>query len=651
MKKIALFIFILVGFVSAKADIKLPALVGDHMVLQRGKPINIWGKASPNEKIAVSFANKKYIATTNSKGSWRIKLPSMKAGGPYTMKLQGNNLITVKDILIGDVWICSGQSNMEFPLFMADGAGEEIKKSQYPGIRLFTVDKKITLKPADDTKGAWAVCNAETAKNFSAIGYFFGRDVHKKISVPIGLINSSWGGTVIESWISSDALIGEPTFGPIAQTVARFDTAAYNQKQRRLHSEWVKNLNNRDTGLVDNKYIWAKDDLKDEDWQEMILPTVWEFNGMAMDGIVWFRKDILLDKAHLNTSAELNLGVIQNADVTFINGVQVGRSPDMWGFSRNYKIPPGILKEGRNTIVVRVENYGGDGGFTSKPAELRLLVGTKFIPIDGKWKYRIGYKLTTNDRPEKEISPNTLPTLMYNSMVHPLINLSVKGVIWYQGESNWFRGYQYRDLFPRMINNWRSKFNQGDFPFLFVQLANHHNKLTSPGDSYWAEVREAQVMTLKLRNTGMVTAIDVGDAGNIHPTNKEEVGRRLALVAKRDVYQLPAFAYGPTLASYKVNNKAILIYFNNTVNGLKTKDNKAPGNFQIAGDDKKFHWATAEIIDEKTIKVSSENVPNPVAVRYAWEDNPSEANLINSTNLPAFPFRTDNRNGITVGNK
>jgi sialate O-acetylesterase len=457
---------------------------------------------------------------------------------------------------------------------------------------------------------------------------------------------------VVESWISTDGLINEPTFGKIAATVASFDLEGYNSSHKKLNEEWVKNFNLQDKGYKNGQYLWA--DVNTSDWSEITLPNGWEFAGikelMDLDGVVWFSKQVELSEDEIKGAATLNLGVIQNADRTFVNGQQIGQSPDVWGLKRIYNIPVGVLKKGTNTITVRVENYGGDGGFSNTPKDFNLQGAAKKHDLSGIWKYKVGYHLTKYDRPEKELGPNTLPTLMYNTMINPVINYGVKGVLWYQGESNWERGFQYRSLFPMMIADWRKKFNHADLPFLYVQLANYHQKLIDPGDSYQAEVREAQDMTQKTKNAFMTTAIDVGDAANIHPKDKQTLGLRLANLAEQIVYKMPVKALHPAFKSYKTEGNATLISFKNA-EGLTTKDGKAPGNFQIAGADHKFYWAKAAILKGNTIRVYSEQVSNPVAVRYAWEDNPSEANVVNAESLPLFPFRTDNWKGLTDTNK
>jgi sialate O-acetylesterase len=653
MNKCLILILAVCCIFTSRAAIRLPALVGDHMVLQRDKPINVWGFAKPAEAVTISFVGKSYTTTTGSNGKWLIKMPALKAGGPYQMVLTGENTITLNDILIGDVWICSGQSNMEFQLSQANNAAEEVKNANYPQIRLFSVNKSIDLKPLDDTHGNWSVCSSNSAQYFPAIGYFFARDIQRDINIPIGLINASWGGTVIESWISKEGLADEPTFGAKAQHVASFDTALYNKAHRQAHADWVSNFNKQDKGLVDGKYAWTgKTDLSD--WKTINLPVIWDFTGKPdlweMSGVVWFKRVVVLGKSDIQGNSQLSLGFIQNADEAFVNGTEVGRMGDRWGYKRLYPVPAGLLKEGENTITVRVENYGGDGGFADDARYFYLKTASNTLSLAGEWKYKIGYTLTKSDRPEKEIGPNTLPTLMYNTMVSPLVNLSIKGVLWYQGESNWSRAYQYRELFPRMIADWRAKFNQGDFPFLYVQLAGYHRKQKQPeASSYWAEMREAQDKTLKIKNTGMVTAFDVGDSSNVHPKNKQEVARRLILLAEKNVYGLPVKADAPRYKSFEVKDNAVIIKLTNPAGGL-TAGNKV-GGFEIAGNDHKFYWADAVILNDTQIKVSSLLVPRPVAVRYAWEDDPANANVYNSIGLPLFPFRTDAWKGLTDNNR
>lgn len=637
---------------TVKAEIKLPDLVGSNMVLQRGKELKLWGYGKAGEKVTLSFAGKTHHSVTAENGKWTINAPALKAGGPYSMQIQGENKIILNNILIGDVWICSGQSNMEFNLQDALRAEQEIKTAAHPQIRLYNVDKTIALKPQENSKGSWQNCTAESARYFPAIGYFFGRRITTDTGIPIGLINASWGGTVIETWISTAGLEGDPDLHRKALEVSGFNIPAYNQQQGALNAKWVSNFNQQDAGLNNGAYLWAK--TNHSNWANITLPTGWEFSGKPelweMDGIVWFSKEIELTDEQLSADAQLSLGVIQNADQAFFNGEMIGQTPDIWGKVRNYVIPKHLLRKGTNTITVRVENYGGDGGFMSKKELFFLKITNRKITLEGEWKYKTGYKHSVYDRPEKEISPNTLPTVLYNSMISPLTGFSIKGVLWYQGESNWDRGEQYRELFPAMIADWRKKFNDQDIPFLYVQLANYHRKNSQPADSYWAELREAQDLTQKIKKTGMVTAVDVGDSANIHPKNKQEVGRRLALLAEKQVYHLPVDSLSAAFNSFKIKNNTVVLTFKNAYNGLKSKSAE-PGNFQIAGADHQWHWAKARITSKNTIEVYNPQLKKPVAVRYAWEDNPADANVINSKGLPLFPFRTDNWKGITSGRR
>jgi sialate O-acetylesterase len=646
MKKAFLLSLFLALFIQANADIRLPALVGSHMVLQRGKPIRVWGYADPSEDITLTFNRHMVKTQTDANGKWQAELPAMKAGGPYQLILHGKNSITLDDILVGDVWLCSGQSNMEFALNDVINSEAEVAKANYPKIRLFSVEKKVYLQPQGDTHGSWQPCTSQNAAYFSAVGYFFARDVQQKINVPIGLINASWGGTVAETWISPEGLAGEVTFGEKAKQTATFDTLSYNQAHLPLAKAWTEKFESSDAGTKDGKYLWAANDLVTKGFKPVEMPKIWGFTGIdefwQMNGIVWFRKDVELSAADLAAgNLTLSLGIIQNSDHVFVNGTEVGFTPDAWKL-RAYQIPASAFKAGKNSIVVRVSNYGGDAGFRAKPNEFFLKTANRQVSLVGTWLYKIGYRLSGPSRPEKEFGPNTAPSVLYNSMISPLINFSIKGVLWYQGESNVGRGYQYRDLFKRLITDWRTQFKQDEFPFLWVQLAGLNKKLKQPqSNSSWAELREAQDMTLSLKNTAMVTAADLGDSANIHPKNKQEVGRRLALAAEEKVYNLPVLGTGPRMESAQVEDASFIVHFSSVGTGLKINNKFTLSGFQVAGEDHVFHWAKAELVNKNTVKVSAKEVVKPESVRYAWEDNPADANLINSENLPAFPFRTD----------
>lgn len=457
------------------SQVTLPPFFNCNMVLQQGIEIPVWGWASPGEKVTVTLDKNVVSVRTPKNGKWRVNLPKMNYGGPYTMTVKGKNFRTIENIMIGEVWVCSGQSNMEFKVSGTKNAAEEIAAANYPNIRLFTVKRRVSKEPEENLEeGEWWNCTPETVGNFSAVGYFFGRHLYETLKVPIGLIHTSWGGTVAETWTSPE-------------TIA-----------------------------------------KDKDFSEM-------------------------------------LGKLKNVDMK-----------------------------------------------------------------------------------NEKVGPNAYPTLLYNGMVHPIVPYGIKGVIWYQGESNASRAQQYKRVFPNMINDWRSKWNQGNFPFLFVQLANFKKPVTEPSESEWAELREAQTQTLQLENTGMATIIDAGEANDIHPKDKQTVGYRLGLAARKVAYGESLVYTGPTYRKMEVNKNNIFITFDNVGKGLKVNDKYGYINgFTIAASGGEFKWAKATVVNQNTVMVSSDAVENPAEVRYGWADNPDDLNLYNVEGLPANPFRTDSRPGKT----
>ncbi len=473
--KISTLLFLLLFSMAGMADVTLPLFFNSNMVLQQGITIPVWGWAKPGEKVTVTL-DKNVVSTRTSKtGKWRVNLPKMNYGGPYVLTVKGKNLITIDNVMIGEVWVCSGQSNMEFKVSTTKNAEAEIAAANYPNIRLFTVKRRISQLPQDKLEeGSWSLCSPQTVPTFSAVGYFFGRNLYEKLKVPIGLIHTSWGGTVAETWTSAETISTDPDFSELLQ------------------------------------------------------------------------------------------------------------------------------------------------------------------------------KLKTVDMATTKVAPNNYPTLLYNGMIQPLVPFAIKGVIWYQGESNASRAQQYKRVFPNLIKDWRTKWNQGNFPFLFVQLANYKKPIAVPSDSEWAELREAQTQTLQLKNTGMATIIDVGMADNIHPTDKQTVGYRLSLAGLKVAYGQSLVYTGPTYKEMKIDGNKIYIAFENVGKGLKVNNLYGYINgFSIAAENGSFKWAKASVVNENTIVVSSESVDKPVAVRYGWADNPDDLNLYNMEDLSANPFRTDKRPGIT----
>ena len=635
-------------------NITMPFIFSSNMVLQRGQEIPIWGWASPGERVSVTLNNQKVNTKTGKDGKWSLKLKPESAGGPFTLAVKGKNSIELENVLVGDVWICSGQSNMEWPVSSSNSASKEIAGADYPDIRLFTVPKKIDKRPVDNTDPAeWLVCTSETIGPFSAVGYFFGRQLNQELDVPIGLINTSWGGTIVETWASAESIQNDPDLGDDLKELNDLDIEKANEQLLKEFEQWHVSFTQMDAGYKEGAYIWAKPGTDYSQWEEIELPALWEDSGLEnMDGVVWFAKEIELTQSLAQSGFELNLGPIDDSDIVWINGSKVGETFNVYNRHRKYQVDPDNLKNGINTIVIRVEDYAGGGGIYGDASQMKIVSASNSMSLAGTWKYKIGTDKLPPNKPSINFGPNSYPTLLFNAMINPLLPYGIKGAIWYQGESNAGRAYQYRRLFPLLITDWRNHWQQGDFPFLFVQLANFMQSVDVPAESAWAELREAQTMTLSLPNTGMATIIDIGEADDIHPRNKQDVGKRLALSAFKIAYGKDIVFTGPTYESIQIDGQKAIVKFNNTGSGLLVKDkyNYLKG-FTIAGDDKVFHWAKAEIIDDQTIIITSNEVSDPVAVRYAWANNPDEANLYNKEGLPANPFRTDSWPGITIGQK
>lgn len=623
----------------ASGQISLPKLVSDGMVLQREAEVKIWGWASSGEKVAVRFRDRTYQTEANSEGKWELKLPEMKAGGPYTMTLKASNTITLNDILIGDVWVCSGQSNMELPMRRVRPLyEEEIAHADNNFIRYFEVPKQYDFNEAQEDlpSGQWEKTTSENVLHFSAASYFFAKNLYEKYQVPIGLINSALGGSPVEAWMSEEALTAFPKH---LQEAERFKDSTLirqiEQKDQERISAWYQQLNQKDHAYDDNQKVWYEPDLNTAEWNNMQIPGYWAETSIGpVNGVVWFRKEIEISSEMAGKAAELNLGRIVDADSVFVNGKFVGSTgyqyPPRW-----YTVPTGVLKEGKNTIVVRVINQSGKGGFVpDKPYYLAM--GADTIDLTGNWKYKLGAEM-------EPLASQTFirwkPLGLYQAMIAPLLNYRIKGVIWYQGESNADQPEEYAELFPAMIRDWRKQWNQGDFPFLFVQLANFMEAKEQPVESNWAMLREAQRQALSLPKTGMAVTIDIGEWNDIHPLNKKDVGTRLALAAQKVAYDDDVVFSGPMYETMKIENDKIILTFKNIGGGLTSEGSDLEG-FAIAGKDRNYIWADARIEGNKVI-VWSDEVSKPVAVRYAWADNPDKANLYNQEGLPASPFQTD----------
>lgn len=630
---------------TTEANVKPARIFSSNMVLQQGQENPVWGWADKGEKITISFAGKTIKTKADKAGKWSAKLPSLDYGGPYNMVLKGKNTIEFDNILIGEVWICSGQSNMEWQVSNTNNAKTEIAAANYPNIRLFTVDKKVAQKPVEDLdNGEWVVCTPQTVPAFSAVGYFFGRHLNQELKVPVGLIHTSWGGTVAETWSSSQTIENDPDFKGKLQELAGFDMTKYREQKLAAIKAKLRDVPAKDAGLVNGVAVYADQTMNDADWADMNPAKVWEESGYPpIEGIAWYRKTITLTADQARQANEIHLGMIDDNETTWINGVKIG-STKGYNEKRVYAVPANTLKAGKNVIAIRVEDTGGGGGMYGEAADQYLAVGGQKVILSNPWKF----KITEAQIGSLEVGPNDYPTLLFNGMLNPIIPYGIKGAIWYQGESNAGRAKQYQRVFPDMIKDWRTHWGQGDFGFHFVSLANFMEPVKQPGESDWAELREAQTKTLALPNTGMALAIDLGEAGDIHPRNKQDVGKRLALSALKTTYGKNIVHSGPMYQSVQFDGNKAIISFTETGSGLMVKDKYGYVNgFSIAGADHKFVWAKAFLTPDNKVVVSSDEVKNPVAVRYGWANNPDDLNLYNKEGLPANPFRTDDWPGIT----
>lgn len=644
MKKYFLPLFFAFSLFS-NANIQLPLMFSDGMVLQRDKPIPVWGWADANETIEVNFNNQFVKTNADANGKWTIFLKPEIAGGPFKMTVKGTNTIIINNILVGEVWICSGQSNMEFAVGNVQNAEFEINEADYPMIRQFLVEKDISASPKSELKAAkWDACNKTNVRNFTAVGYFFAKKLYTELKIPIGIINTSWGGTCVETWTSREAFENSDEYKQIIAELPKVNLDSLSQNQKR-------NLSNKIESIQGSKIMAYADSLliqpsfNDKNWPEMQVPELWENQQLEnFDGVVWFRKSVEISKVDSGKEALIELAKIDDMDTTYINGIEIGTT-NKYDEKRTYKIPQGILKEGKNIIAIKITDYSGGGGIWGEEVDLKLTLQNNIIDLFGSWKFNVV-------EVKSEVSPNSFPSLLYNAMIHPLIPYAFRGVLWYQGEANVGRAQQYKKAFPLMIDDWRTEWNQGDFPFYFVQLSSFDEfGGNSNKGSKWAELREAQTQTLQVPNTGMCVTIDIGNAKDIHPTNKQDVGYRLAAIALNNDYAKNVVFSGPTFKSMEINENKIILTFDNIGDGLTTPENSGSINgFEVAGLDKIFHKATAKIIDNKVI-IYSDNVTNPLAVSYGWADDAGACNLYNSENFPAVPFRTNDWETLTEGQK
>lgn len=617
---------------NAWCKVSAPSFVADDMVLQRDVKLPIWGWASPGEKVTVRFQKQVKTTQTNKDGSWRVYLDPVHAGGPYTMTLEETNKLVFKDILVGDVFLASGQSNMEFTTYSVNNSKDEMLKADFPEIHYFTADLNVANKPIDTLSGQWKSVTPETVGNLSGVAYFFAKELYQKKKIPIGIIVCAWGGSVAESWTNAEALQSFPEF---KKPLADLKTG---QDWHKIFTDYEKNLKafkeskqGFEKGVHQNNYA-------DSDWKETEFPFELKTMGLADNygNNIWFRKKFTVDPSFATEKkTSLFLGKTNGEITVYVNGVEIQNreeAPDgNW-----FVIPQNVLQKGENQIAIKfLEIWSGNIGELGQNVILKN--EDSRLNINGKWKF--------NSKIEFPIPPyvscNYTPSTIYNAMIAPLVPYALKGVIWYQGESNADRAMQYQTLFPALIEGWRKQWN-ADFPFLFVQLANFQPDKKQPADYQWSALREAQQMALKVPKTGMAVTIDIGNVNDIHPKNKQDVGKRLALVAEKVIYGNNEIVYsGPTFKEFKIVNDSIVVEFTNVGTGLKVKDQYGyVKGFAIAGNDKVFKWAKGYQNGNKLI-LYNETIKNPAAVRYDWGNSP-DGNIYNKEGLPAVPFRTDN---------
>lgn len=623
-----MFASVLLAVLSSPQDVRLPALFSDHMVVQRNSKFKVWGWARPGSKVTVTagWARMPVSVVTNGEGTFEASVPTSKAGGPYEIKIDGATSMKLRDVMVGDVWVCSGQSNMEWPMTATDHAKEDIAGASNKNVRLFMVANSMLAKPQDDCGGTWNVSSPDAVKDFSAVAYFFAKEVSAKTGVTIGVIDSTWGGTEAELWTSEPGLVALPDFGAKIKNKQEILAKAASD-----HAVWEKQVEAKDPG-----YAWVKND---QGGWGITTPGPWSLVETLkdFDGSAWFRSSFDLPASWKSKKVTLCLGTIDDDDVTWVNGVQVGATRG-YNLDRNYVLPSGTLHEGTNQVMIRVWDFVAEGGFASAPY---VTDGTEKIALN-QWVFRKGaQKSELPPEPSANVPNNSL---LFNGMIHPLLNYPIKGALWYQGEANVGRAFQYRTLFPAMIQDWRKNW-KSEFPFYFVQIA----PFNGYGSAAAAELREAQNEALKLKRTGVVVVTDVtGNLDDIHPQDKRTVGHRLALWALAKDYGVPGVTYsGPLYKSMKVEGNKIRLFFNYASGLYGTYPELA--DFQIAGSDKVFRKASARIEGE-TVVVTSGEVQAPVAVRMGWSTSP-QPSLFNGAKLPASPFRTDNWPGLTDGAK
>lgn len=615
---------------AAQAELWVPSVFSDRMVLQQGQEVPVWGRALPGEQVQVTLEGVDGAtarARTDAQGRWMVRLPAMSASStprslvvrtlPASRNLERQEL-TIDDVLVGEVWVCSGQSNMQWTLDWCGQSDIDTSTADHDQLRMFTATRTSVPEPQEDVVGAWAICDRAAAPNLSAVAYYFGRELQRELDVPVGLIHTSWGGSTAEAWTTRARLESMEETRPILERFDRMDAPDPDTAE-------FTSITHDDTA-----------------WRSVTLPSMFAQQGHDIDGTIWYRSHFDLPRAWEGRELEVTLGQIDDADQVWFNGFKIGENAN-WEVDRRYVIPADLVRPGPSLLTVRVTDYQGPGGFKGPVDRMRM------GPVDAPGDRRMlagTWLMQVSERPlVRPMAMNHRPAHLYNGMINPFVPYGIQGAIWYQGESNVDRADQYSTLFPAMIENWRAGWGEGDFPFYFVQIAPYD--YGRPLEC--AELREAQAAALRLPATGMAVTMDVGDPTDIHPVDKEPVGHRLALLARADVYGHDVVARSPVVRSSEVDGAAMVLRFKGECLPLETLDGSAPTHFELAGDDRIYHPATA-VVDGDSIRLTSASVPAPVAARYAWDDD-AEPNLAGACGLPVGPFRTDRWPGVTSGRR
>ena len=621
------------------AQIDLPVLFSDHMVLQRDRPIRIWGHAPAGEQLRVSMEDRVTVVRADDNGRWMATMGSIPVGGPYTLEIRGSSSYRqLQDVWVGEVWLCMGQSNMEWPLSKTDNFEQVLDQLDFPQLRYFKVNKGMAMQPQEALSGGkWQIPSTETVASFSGVAFHFAKRKWELENVPIGIIEVSWGATGIRTWMGPEALRKDSSTAALLALTQDLDFNKVQDSLRNAVLSWRQSFDQFDQGVSEG---WASLSAAEVDWPKMALPDIWERGGpLLVDGTVWFKKDIELSAEQLEQDIEFSLGVMDDRETVYLNGQELPAEDFSFRSFRRYRLQKEHLHPGTNTLTVKVQDYGYVGGFLGHPEDLHLSQADWRLSLANSWCYQWG----TPDLPSKPqaLGPNSYPGLLYNAMVHPLTQLTIGGIVWYQGESDLNDPFNYRKYLLNLIDDYRQRWRLGDFPFVVVQLPFFRTPLLHPAESGWATMRESQAYPLHRRQVGLVTQIDLGASHNIHPSNKLELGERCAQVAALLAEQHPMSFGGVQPDEVQRLDSALIVSFDYVEGNLQSSSPDQIPGFAVAGEDGKFYWATASLVSEESIRLTSPQVPAPVYVRYAWADNPGKLDLYDGSGLPVPPFRTD----------